>query len=257
MLAIPPTLCPEQATVILNQLQREVNEQPEHKSKVQKVEAFWANRTRNNAFSEVRFELLKLCPGGYCCYCETNEPSPVEHIWPKSHYPERAFTWENYLFACHNCNSHHKGAKWAIFQDATTNAFWREVDWELEPPTGEHLFIDLRQEDPQDLIRLDFDTFWFEANTGDARQRQRVEYTLNEILKLNERGFPAARGAMYDAFVQRLNRLLPLSSAERQKKAERFQGIPQRTVWKEMQRWHQRIPELKRLFDAVPEALTW
>ncbi len=198
-----------------------------------------------------------LCPNGYCCYCETNEPSPVEHIWPKSHYPERAFLWENYLFACHNCNSKHKLARWAIFRAATGAEFDEETSWSGAPAIGNPVFLDLRAEDPQALIRLDFETFLFEADTTDSRKCARVEYTINQILKLNERGLDSAREFAYDAYCERLTRLAQLAPEERATKVPLFQGVPQRTVWKEMQRWHARIPRLKGLFAAAPEALTW
>jgi uncharacterized protein (TIGR02646 family) len=257
MLAIPLITCSTSAIQKLAFLQSEVDTLESHLLKTQKAEAHWENRTKNQEFRVIKDELLKVCPGGYCCYCETNEPSPVEHIWPKVHYPERSFRWENYLFACANCNSIHKRSRWAIFQNQAGIDYWEEASWSAKPPAGDPVFLDLRQEDPQSLIRLDFETFRFEADVEDPRQQERVDYTINKVLKLNERGLSSARSAMYDAFLYRLNLLRSLSPVDRQNKSAKFNGVPQRTVWKEMQRWHQRIPELKRLFEAVPEALDW
>jgi uncharacterized protein (TIGR02646 family) len=43
-----------------------------------------------------------------CMYCEDSEGTAIEHFWPKSVYPERAFDWLNYLIACSRCNSNFK-----------------------------------------------------------------------------------------------------------------------------------------------------
>lgn len=49
---------------------------------------------------------------GKCCYCEKREEQPkyrdVEHYRPKSTYWWLAWTWENLLFACVDCNREHK-----------------------------------------------------------------------------------------------------------------------------------------------------
>jgi uncharacterized protein (TIGR02646 family) len=47
-----------------------------------------------------------------CCYCEKREEQAkyrdVEHYRPKSSYWWLAWTWENILFACIDCNREHK-----------------------------------------------------------------------------------------------------------------------------------------------------
>ena len=45
--------------------------------------------------------------GSYCSYCERNLPVSlaVEHIKPKSLYPELETEWTNFLLGCTNCNS--------------------------------------------------------------------------------------------------------------------------------------------------------
>lgn len=257
MLAIPVTPCPSTAVDKLAALQAEVNQQLTFEEKKATAERLWSNRTDNKAFDAVRAGLQALCPGGYCCYCETNEPSPVEHIWPKSHYPEQAFLWTNYLFACYNCNSIHKRDRWAIFQDSSGSQYDEDGTWSGPPPSGDPAFLDLRADNPQLLIRLDFETFFYEPCTTNPRERARVEYTVNQVLKLNERGFPEARAFAYSGYRDRLTQLAQIPPSHRNTKAPLFQGVPQRTVWKEMQRWHQRYSELDRLFKAAPEALNW
>lgn len=74
----------------------------------------WGSKSKE-AFSEVR-GVLKEMAGGLerCMYCEHNEGTDIEHFWPKSEYPERAFDWPNYLSACSHCNSNHKRAKFPL-----------------------------------------------------------------------------------------------------------------------------------------------
>lgn len=76
--------------------------------------ALW-KRQPEIAFSEVR-AVLKAMAGGRerCMYCEDNEGTDIEHFWPKSKFPEKAFSWSNYLLACSHCNSNRKRAEFPM-----------------------------------------------------------------------------------------------------------------------------------------------
>lgn len=67
----------------------------------------WEQKGR--LFEEVR-EALELMASGHerCMYCEDSAGTDIEHFWPKADYPEKAFTWTNYLLACSTCNSNYK-----------------------------------------------------------------------------------------------------------------------------------------------------
>lgn len=70
------------------------------------------NQERTVAFDEITDTLKRMAPGNaVCMYCEHNEGSDIEHFWPKEKYPGRAYTWENYLWACGKCNTHFKGTQ--------------------------------------------------------------------------------------------------------------------------------------------------
>ena len=59
------------------------------------------NMQANRAFREIREALGKMASGlERCMYCEDSEGTAIEHFWPKSVYPDRAFDWLNYLIAC-------------------------------------------------------------------------------------------------------------------------------------------------------------
>lgn len=54
-------------------------------------------------------EALVKETNGKCAYCESKVthvyPGDIEHIFPKSKFPELAFKWENLTFACSICNN--------------------------------------------------------------------------------------------------------------------------------------------------------
>lgn len=50
-----------------------------------------------------------------CCYCETKIRQPdVEHFRPKSTYHWLAYSWDNLLLACPDCNRSYKNARFDI-----------------------------------------------------------------------------------------------------------------------------------------------
>jgi uncharacterized protein (TIGR02646 family) len=89
------------------------------------------NLQSNKAFREVRETLGRMASGiERCMYCEDSEGTAIEHFWPKSSYPNRAFNWPNYLIACWRCNSNFKRDRFPL--DAT----------------GQPLLINPAEEDP-------------------------------------------------------------------------------------------------------------
>ncbi len=95
----------------------------------------WHSKSRA-IFCEVRNTLQEMAPGiQHCMYCENNEATDIEHFWPKSTYPERAFEWANYLLACSNCNSNHKRNRFPL-------------------DDGEPLLIDPTVDEPQHHLEL-------------------------------------------------------------------------------------------------------
>lgn len=95
----------------------------------------------NKAFEEVRSTLASMATGRQrCMYCEDSAATDIEHFWPKSRYPEWAFTWANYLLACSGCNSNHKREQFPL------------------DVSGGPLLIDPSAEDPRDHLILSVTT---------------------------------------------------------------------------------------------------
>lgn len=241
------------------------------------------------AFAEIRQTLVGMCVGtGLCNYCENNEATDVEHIYPKSFFPERAFTWLNYLLACKICNTHHKLDQFAVFVPAlSANAI--TMRRKKLPASADAAFIDPRVEDPLVFLFLDItDKSFFLVpypTLTDPRASAKAIHTLS-ILQIGERAaLAAARRVAFKFFQSRLERYQLARDAtswadlerlvedpdlvdtantfeteQRQMMTALQQSIlthPHPTVWREMQRQYLSLPKTKALFEAVPKALKW
>ena len=64
---------------------------------------------RNDYSHDLNKEALRRSTSGKCMYCESrmehNSFSHVEHIKPKSKFPELEFVWDNLGFSCEWCNT--------------------------------------------------------------------------------------------------------------------------------------------------------
>lgn len=241
------------------------------------------------AFADIKQTLLGMCVGTELCnYCENNVASDVEHIYPKSFFPERAFVWMNYLLACTPCNSRFKLDRFAVFTPAlSANA--TTMQRKKLPTSSDAAFIDPRVEDPMDFLFLDFTgkSFFLQpaATLTDPRDRAKAEHTLS-ILQIGERAsLVEPRKLAFKFFQTRLERYQQVRDASTLDDLERLvedpdlvdtsktfdeeqqqmltglrQSIlryPHPTVWREMQRQYLSLPKTRKLFEAVPEALGW
>ncbi|QSQ21014.1 hypothetical protein JY651_38335 [Pyxidicoccus parkwayensis] len=106
----------------------------------------WEQKGR--AFDEIRAALEVMASGRErCMYCEDSAGTDIEHFWPKADYPQKAFTWTNYLLACSTCNSNHKREQFP--RDAS----------------GLPLLIDPTVDEPREHLRLSGSTGKFTHRT--------------------------------------------------------------------------------------------
>jgi hypothetical protein len=111
-------------------------------------------------------------------------------------------------------------------------------------------------------IRLDIaDTFLFEKiHRPGTRDYHCARYTI-EVLRLNDREYlRVAREVVYELCCGILHRYVSAKKACQppsalNRKVIALERTPHRTVWAEMKRWEDAIPELNQLFAAAPEAL--
>ncbi len=158
------------------------------------------------AFIRLRRELMELCVFVRVCnYCEQNEASDVEHVYPKSFFPWAAFVWENYLLACKHCNTTFKLDKFHVIDDQDELLF---VPRGTEPRFHRVAFINPRTDDPNDFMYLDPLTFRFEIHDGLSKADHHKALMTRTILELNERDtLIAARKCAAKYYFDRLDRL--------------------------------------------------
>lgn len=115
-------------------------------------------------FEIVRATLKEMASGRVrCMYCEDNRGTDIEHFWPKADYPERAFTWANYLLACSHCNSNLKREQFPLDEH------------------GAPLLIDPSVDEPTDHLQLSLKTGLFAYRTAKGK-------TSIEVFDLNSAG---------------------------------------------------------------------
>lgn len=272
MIRLPPRSLDAATQQQLSQWQHEVDSLATYPARVETAKARFKDRNKkgNATFDVVRVQLVAMSHGARrCAYCEDSVGDEVEHIWPKDFFPERAFVWTNYLYACGGCN----GAKlnrWRLrdaqgqLHDLRRTAAEREAKTYDAPPTGEPCFLDPRSEDPGAYLHLDLvDTFEITPRPGlGAWATDRAAWTI-EHLKLNERPeLIDARAGAYRCFVDHAKAHLydllvgaPAADLTRRRDALRRDDHPM--VWHEMKRQRAHHPDLADLFTRAPELLDW
>lgn len=99
----------------------------------------WEQARRTKSMESV-YKQLVLMAGRRerCMYCQDSRGVDIEHMWPKTTYPERTFLWENLILVCSGCNRN-KGTRFAL--DA--NASPMLIDPTNDDP-WDHLFYESR-----------------------------------------------------------------------------------------------------------------
>ena len=136
-----------------------------------------------------------------CAFCEQRiEAWQVEHFRPKSIYYWLAYSWDNLLCICPNCNSA-KGNRFEVGQNRieyyeahlqNIHALGKEYN-ELEQP----MLFNPEQEDPEPEIRFAFDGSIISDNP-------RIAYTI-QLCKLNRDKLKDWRKEILDDFHRELN----------------------------------------------------
>jgi uncharacterized protein (TIGR02646 family) len=258
MMFIKPSKPDSKDLLALDQKQAMIDSANSFSDRASTAQRLW--RAKNTSlYSRLRGNLTKAqTPSTFCHYCEHSEESAIEHIYPKSYYPEKTFKWQNYVLACYRCNSTYKKDKFAVLF-AKTNGEYDILPLVTEPPAGSKpLFIDPRTEKPMEFIRLDLQTGIFIPDFNLDRTGQlRAEYTI-DTLKLNRNDLPRIRRNQFHTYYRSLKKYVNYTS-EKEKRAQKADILndPYPTVWAEMQRQHQIMTVLTPLFKAAPEALKW
>lgn len=265
MILLPKITLPKKVNDLLKRLQEKVDSLTTYEKQVVEAKSLFKqnNTPQNVTFKEVRKTLTKMCSGAKrCCYCEDSYADEVEHIKPKDLYPEEVFVWKNYLYSCGPCNSP-KQNKFAIFSAITGELIIvtrKQKEPIIPPEHGESVFINPRYENALDFMELDlFDTFYFVPLFPEGTvEYQRAKFTI-ETLRLNDRDLLAeAREEAFCSYRARLVEYIKKKENEDTTALVRaIKRMQHPTVWLEMKRQREFIPELDKLFNQAPEALLW
>lgn len=269
---------------LIDDLDDSIEQSKVFEEKATKANSLWKSK-KSKAFDEVKEALKQLCSVyEVCVYCECNEATDIEHIYPKKFYPNKAFSWENYVLACGKCNSHLKNDKCSIFNPKGSKTIEKLSG---QPANEDILFINQREEDPFDYIDLDLKTGIFTPASFEKRKYERADYTI-KLLDLNGRSnFKSARVNAKIFFIDRLNTYVKANlstcfeeleralhpeihqdifetkdfNAEKDRHLENIKkqilGKKQRTVWKQIIHQRDKFSILEKLFNNAPEALNW
>lgn len=268
MIGLPDTKLPDAAAKQLTKWQEELSALDYPTQVAEAKKRFGSKNVKTNStFRSVRATLTDMCSGNRrCCYCEDSVADEVEHIRPKNLFPDQTFVWKNYLYACGPCNGP-KSNGYAVF-DGNTLPYLKfkriKEDPVVAPPEGEDVLIDPRQEDPLDFLELDiWSTFRFsEKPDENSKEWHRANYTI-DTLHLNDREYLVnGRRTAFNGYRSLLKEYIQdkekgASQADLDGLIDNIKKTNHPTVWKEMQRFHDKHPVLKPLFEAAPEALTW
>jgi uncharacterized protein (TIGR02646 family) len=155
------------------------------KTQLKKARALWPQQ-RNRAFRELKATLAKMSSGlKRCMYCEDSSGSGIDHFWPMSSYPLKAFEWTNLLLSCSTCNQS-KSARFRL--DAS----------------GRPLLLNPTEDDPALHVQLTPRTGKFTDLT--ERGRESLEtYGLNrpELAKGRSNAWAAIQSLLIDYAGQR------------------------------------------------------
>lgn len=193
MVQFSPTNLSPNAQNHLNILQTDVDGQATREAQYTHAADLWKKRKNRNTdkpiWAEIETKLTDAHPRkGLCQFCEFDRQSPIEHFYPKKHFPNKAFNWENYFRICTKCNSEYKGDKFGVF-----NPRGSAIVFELPitkgyyptPPTEDAVLINPRTENPQHFMMIDLSTGIVLPTIGiNERDNIKAKYTI-ELLHLS------------------------------------------------------------------------
>lgn len=248
---------PAERLAELRSLQDRVDANATLEAKVDEATALFKRKAPAATFRTVRERLAEAAPPGAACYyCERDRWREIEHIEPKRFYPERCFSWSNYVYSCTICNQDHKKDRYAVFEtNGTILEFNRSRPYDDGTPDGDHVLLNIRAEDPLDYLKLDFETGGLAPIAEEGRARARAEFT-RDLFDLNADDLRLIRRQAYKAFKNYLRELKDALAAGSEEQASlilsEILDLPSPTVLVEMRRQAGTTDDLTELFDGVP-----
>jgi uncharacterized protein (TIGR02646 family) len=289
MLQLDKKNLPNAIQQVLDGLQDAVDKKTGFTAQVKEAQDLWKSKggvQGKLAFIAIATELRGMCVYvNVCNYCEQNEANDIEHIYPKSFFPSYAFTWDNYILACKQCNTAYKLDKCFVLD---ANGDVHEVIRGEMPPHSIVAMVNPRIEDPNKFMWLDLQTRKFEIQDNllpaDYNKAERTLFILQlnnrdllkedrkstaiyyyQRLELLTRMLDANSVTEIDALLtphdDRIDNTLPLEQLKQNLKNSfkvHLTNFKHPSVWHSIKTIESKsTPKWKTLFDKIPEARTW
>lgn len=263
---------------VLAALQRVVDGAMDYPAQVLAAKSAWdskmGTKAKVAAFAAVRATLGTMCIGSIrCSYCEDSAADEVEHILPKNLFPQHSFKWSNYLFACGPCNGPKSNRYGTVNGDLVSEFIRGKNDPVVPPPPGQPGFIDPRTEDPFVFFEMDIGGTTPEGLVLEGtfellpredlsrRDHARALFTIN-VLGLNREVIRKARENAFGGFRARLveyvhKKEVGASASTLQRLRTDILNTPHLSVFEDMRRQKDLLPEIADLFARAPEIMAW
>lgn len=272
---------------VLSDMQRYVGSFQAYESQISEAKKLWGQRRSVRVYREA-FSVIKSTLASMngrlvrCAYCEDSMADEIEHIYPKDFFPELCFSWENYLLACGPCNGP-KGNRFATIANESDSyqEFLRPQNSPIiRPPADPSAFINPREEDPLHFMELDLGgvvgnqtltaTYTIIPRVDvSARDMARADFTI-DVLGLNREVIRFARENAYAGFKARIREYVDLRTSfgdlgswsdDMRESLSKIKNdvlsTSHLTVFVEMQRQFEVLPDIYNLFVEAPEILDW
>jgi uncharacterized protein (TIGR02646 family) len=279
-----------EAQALLDDLQMRVNNEVDFEHKVAKAQALWRSKGGQQgklAFSNISAVLKEMCVYVEACnYCEHNESNDIEHIDPKSYFPDKTFVWQNYLRACKQCNSGYKLDSCFVLDDDDNVV---EILRGVEPPFKTIAFINPRTENPNTFMILNTLTYSFDLMPDLSKRDTHKAIKTLAILQLNNRDLliqARKNAAVYlyqrmklladliqansiaeienllsphdDALIDKTLSLAVIKTQVKNSFQKHITTYAHPSVWYAIKKVSSKTePKWAAIFDILPEALNW
>lgn len=191
----------------LARLQNLVNDAGTRQEKRSRSKQYFSNKSAI-PWRSIRSSLQNSVPGkDVCHYCEMDRHRDIDHIRPKSIYPELAFRWENFVLSCTICNQNLKRDKFSILDfDGNVVDLTHFSRAETEPPHGVGCILNPRCDDGSEYFHYDPDTGFVIALGKSKENFNRASYTI-DLLNLNQAIMCRSRICSWSYYCQHIEKL--------------------------------------------------
>lgn len=147
------------------------------------------NTSKNATFREIRNGLAEASPGdGYCLYCEIGRLERIDHVLPKSFYPEFVFSYDNLVYCCARCNEVKLSKAGLLTATGVSEVIGISNSISGSPMVSDFAFVNPRTADWYSDLVVDIGASYFIVPKTSLSSLQAMRYAFTiDSLGLNKR----------------------------------------------------------------------